>query len=460
MSLDSKNKKIHFISIGGSVMHNLAIELKRKGYIITGSDDEIYEPSRSRLQTHDLLPEKEGWNPDLITDELEAVILGMHARNDNPELLKAKELNLKIFSYPEYIYQQSIDKQRVVIAGSHGKTTITSMILHVLKEKGRKFNYLVGANIEGFDNMVHLDDDAPVIIVEGDEYLTSPLDLTPKFLHYHAHIALISGIAWDHFNVFSTWESYVAQFELLMKQLPKAGVLIYDETDENAGSFVSEENLEITMLPYKAHPSRIEGTQTVLISSSNGDIPVQVFGEHNLKNISGSKQVCERLGILEEDFYNAISTFKGAAKRMNLLASNGTTNIYQDFAHAPSKVESTTKAVKTQFKDRQLVAVAELHTFSSLNKTFMPQYNGKMNAADIAVVYFNENTVRNKRLEPVSTSDIQTAFGREDLQVFTDQEALKNYLLGLSWEHKNLLMMGSGTFGNMDLQQLAAQITR
>jgi UDP-N-acetylmuramate: L-alanyl-gamma-D-glutamyl-meso-diaminopimelate ligase len=459
MSLDSRNKKIHFISIGGSVMHNLAIELQRKGYIITGSDDEIYEPSKSRLAMHGLLPEQEGWNPDAITEDLEAVILGMHARSDNPELLKAKALNLIIYSYPEYIYQQSIDKQRVVIAGSHGKTTITSMILHVLKENGRKFNYLVGASIEGFDTMVRLDDEAPVIIVEGDEYLTSPLDPTPKFLHYQAHIALVSGIAWDHFNVFPTWESYVSQFELLLKQLPKAGVLIYDETDEFAGNFVSEEKLEITMLPYKAHPSRIQGIQSVLVTDSGTEIPLQVFGEHNLKNISGAKQVCERLGIMEEDFYKAISTFKGAAKRMNLLASNGTTHVYQDFAHAPSKVESTTKAVKNQFVDRQLVAVAELHTFSSLNKEFMPQYKGKMDMADIAIVYFNENTVKNKRLESISTSDIQTAFGRDDLKVFTDEEALKSYLLGLSWDQKNLLMMGSGTFGHLDLQKLAEQIT-
>lgn len=460
MSLDSKSKKIHFISIGGSVMHNLAIELKRKGYFITGSDDEIYEPSRSRLAAHGLLPVAEGWNPDRITEELDAVILGMHARSENPELLKARELNLKIYSYPEFIYQQSLDKQRIVIAGSHGKTTITSMILHVLKENNRKFNYLVGAHIEGFDNMVHLDDEAPVLIVEGDEYLTSPLDPTPKFLHYQAHIALVSGIAWDHFNVFPTWEFYVSQFESLIKQLPKAGVLVYDETDESISPLIAEERQEITFLPYNAHPAKLQGTQTVLVTAEDGEVPIQIFGEHNLKNLNGAKQICERLGILSEDFYRAISTFKGASKRMNLLASNGDTHVYQDFAHAPSKVYSTTHAVKSQFKDHQLVAVAELHTFSSLNKSFIPQYRGKMDAADVAVVYFNENTVRNKRLEAISATDIQTAFGRDDLLVFTSQEELKNYLEGLSWKHRNLLMMGSGTFGNLDLKQLAEHITR
>lgn len=458
MSLEFKVKKIHFISIGGSVMHNLAIALKNKGFIVTGSDDEIYEPSKTRLANQGLLPDTEGWDADRITADLDAVILGMHARMDNPELLRAKELNLKIYSYPEYIYQQSVDKQRIVIAGSHGKTTITSMILHVLKQCNRKFNYLVGASIEGFDTMVKLDDDAPIIVVEGDEYLTSPLDRTPKFLHYQAHIALISGVAWDHFNVFPTWESYVSQFDLLINQLSKAGVLVYDQTDETLVKLAEQEKADIHVLPYQAHKAVVKEGTTYLITPDQEEVAIQVFGEHNLKNISGAKQVCERLGIVDDDFYSAISTFKGAAKRMNLLAQNASTNVYQDFAHAPSKVASTTEAVKAQFPTRQLVAVAELHTFSSLNKDFMPQYKGKMDQADVAIVYFNEHTVASKRLEAISVEDVQQAFGRSDLIVFTDEQELKVYLEGLSWENKNLLMMGSGTFGNLDLPMMAKTI--
>ncbi|MCF0072362.1 Mur ligase domain-containing protein [Dyadobacter sp. CY261] len=439
-------------------MHNLAIELHLKGYIVTGSDDEIYEPSSSRLAQYDLLPAVTGWFPERITADLDAVILGMHARQDNPELAKAKELGIKVYSYPEYIFEQSQHKQRVVIAGSHGKTTITSMVLHVLKVNKRNFNYLVGAQIEGFDNMVRLAENAPLIVIEGDEYFTSPIDPTPKFIHYQPHIALISGIAWDHFNVFPTWESYVKQFELLADSLPKAGAIIFDETDDMLDVIGQKERPDVASIPYNVHPHRIEDNKTILITAEKSEVPVLVFGSHNMKNISGARQVCERLGITDEEFYLAISTFKGASKRLELLGSNGSVNVYRDFAHAPSKVEATTSALKEQFLERTLVACAELHTFSSLNKVFLSQYRRKLKAADIAVVYYNPLTLEHKRLESLSEEDIRTAFKRDDLKIFTDSSELAAFLKSLTWKDANLLLMSSGTFGDLDLKKLAQDV--
>jgi UDP-N-acetylmuramate: L-alanyl-gamma-D-glutamyl-meso-diaminopimelate ligase len=458
MTQVSTIRKIHFISIGGSVMHNLAIELHLKGYLITGSDDEIYEPSVSRLAKYELLPAVTGWFPEKITEDLEAVILGMHARQDNPELARAKELGIRIYSYPEYIFEQSQHNHRVVIAGSHGKTTITSMVLHVLKYNNRNFNYLVGAQLEGFDNMVKLSDDAPLIVIEGDEYFTSPLDHTPKFMHYQPHIALISGIAWDHFNVFPTWELYVKQFELLADSLPKAGTIVYDETDDMLDVIGQKERADVVSMAYNIHPNKVENGKTVLITAEQGEIPVYVFGDHNMKNISGARAVCERIGITDEQFYAAIQTFKGASKRMELLGSNNSTSIYRDFAHAPSKVGATTAAVSEQFPDRTLVAVAELHTFSSLNKVFLKQYRRKLDAADVAAVYFNPHTIEHKRLEPLSEEDIRTAFKRDDLKIFTKADELSAFLKNQQWENSNLLLMSSGTFGDIDLTELVGEV--
>ena len=372
----------------------------------------------------------------------------------------AQDLGIKVYSYPEYIFEQSEDKQRVVIAGSHGKTTITSMVLHVLNFNKRIFNYLVGAQIEGFENMVKLSDEAPVIVIEGDEYFTSPLDKTPKFMHYQPHVALISGIAWDHFNVFPTWESYVKQFELLADSIPKAGAIIFDQTDDMLDVIGQKERADVVSIPYQAHPYKIENGKTLLITAEQGEVPVLVFGEHNMKNISGARAVCERLGIIDEDFYGAIQTFKGASKRMELLGSNSEINIYRDFAHAPSKVEATTSAVKAQFPDRTLVAVAELHTFSSLNKTFLKQYRRKLNAADVAVVYYNPLTVEHKRLEPITENDIREAFKRDDLNVFTDSNELLDFLKKQDWQNTNLLLMSSGTFGELDLKGLVEEIIK
>ncbi len=439
-------------------MHNLALELHRKGFQITGSDDEIYEPSRTRLAEKNLLPAEIGWFPEKITTDLDSVIVGMHARVDNPELLRANELGLTVYSYPEFIFNQSLDKQRIVIAGSHGKTTITSMILHVLRQAQRSFNYLVGAQLDGFDRMVRLDADAPVIIIEGDEYFTSPEDPTPKFLHYQPHMVLVSGIAWDHFNVYPTWESYVKQFELLADSLPRAGVMVFDETDNMLDIIGQKDRLDVTNIAYEAHPYKIANGQTFLKTSTQGEVPLYIFGEHNMKNISGAKMICERLGITDEEFYRAIQTFKGAAKRLELLAKTPGTNIYRDFAHAPSKVEATTRAVKEQFPKRRLIACTELHTFSSLNKTFLKQYRHKLEPADIAVVFYNPKTLEHKRLDPISEDDIRSAFKRTDLLIFTEPSALTDFLKQQNWANSNLLMMSSGTFGGLDLKALAQEL--
>ena len=438
-------------------MHNLAIDLHNRGFQITGSDDEIYEPSRTLLAEKGILPVEMGWFPDKITTDLSCIILGMHARMDNPELAKAQGLGIKIYSYPEFIYSQSLHKQRVVIAGSHGKTSITSMILHVLKFHNRKFDYMVGARIEGFDTMAKISD-APVIVIEGDEYLSSPIDRQPKFLHYHPHVMLMSGIAWDHVNVYPDFNDYVHQFELLANDLPKAGSFIYDETDELVNKIGSIERLGIKKFPYQALPSRVRNGKTFLVLPNKQELEIEVFGEHNLKNLNGARLVLAQIGIDDEEFYAAISSFKGAAKRLELVGKNAHTVIYKDFAHAPSKVEATTKAVKAQFPDRQLVACLELHTFSSLNKDFLGEYANKLNAADVPVVYFSPKTLEHKKLPAITPEDIKVHFNNPNLNVFTDNDSLKTFLLAQRWRSSNLLMMSSGTFNGLDFGGLAGLI--
>ena len=456
--MQQTSQKVHFIAIGGSVMHNLAIVLKEKGYQVTGSDDEIFEPSLSKLKRAGILPEKQGWDPGKITPELDAVILGMHAKADNPELLKAQELGLQVYSYPDYIFEQSKDKQRIVIAGSHGKTTITSIILHVLKYFNRDFDYLVGAQLEGFDTMVKLSD-APVIVIEGDEYLTSPLDRTPKFLKYRHHIGLVSGIEWDHINVFPTLEDYVKQFDYFADATPKAGTLIYCEEDSMATVICSKEREDVQRIEYKEHPSRIENGETYLITS-HGDVAVQIFGKHNMQNLNGAKEVLKKIGITSKDFYKAIASFKGASNRLQLLNKSNDRAVYKDFAHAPSKLMATTRALKDQYKNRKLVACLELHTFSSLNKKFLTQYQGPFKKADIAIVYYNPKNLLLKNLESFSVADVKLAFGREDLLVFTDSIELRQYLMTLNWDNTNLLMMSSGKFGGISLQELSDHIVQ
>ncbi|MCP9767709.1 peptidoglycan synthetase [Lacihabitans sp. LS3-19] len=455
--MSKSTKSVHFIAIGGAVMHNLALALHQKGYEVSGSDDEIYEPAKSRLEKAGILPKEYGWFPEKISADLDAIILGMHARKDNPELLRATELGLKVYSFPEYVFEQSQNKQRVVIAGSHGKTSITSIILHVLAFHKRNFDYLVGAQIEGFDLMVKLTNDAPVIIIEGDEYLSSAIEMRSKFLFYHPHIVLISGIAWDHFNVFPTFDLYVKAFEELADGIDKAGSLVFDETDDIVKVIGEKDRPDVNKMPYKAHPYTVKNGK-VFLQIANGELPIEIFGEHNMKNLKGAQLILERLGITEEMFYEAIQNFKGASKRLETLGLNSNTHIFRDFAHAPSKVGATTHATKELYPTRKLVACYELHTFSSLNKEFLPHYDQKLNAADLAVVFFSPHTLEMKKMPALSVEDVKGFFGREDLQVFTDAEELKTFLKSQNWFHSNLLMMSSGTFGGMDFQSFADEI--
>ncbi|KEO75283.1 UDP-N-acetylmuramate--L-alanine ligase [Anditalea andensis] len=443
------SKNYHFIAVGGSVMHNLALSMAAKGYKVTGSDDEIYEPSRTRLQQAGILPSEKGWFPDKIHPSLDGIILGMHARQDNPELQRAIALNLPIYSFPEFIYEQSKEKKRIVISGSHGKTTITSMVLHVLKFHGLNFDYLVGAQIEGFDLMVKLSD-APIIIIEGDEYLTSPMDRRPKFFHYHHHVLLMSGIAWDHFNVFPTFDHYLEQFKMLVSMTPDGGEFIYCAKDPEVKNLGENAPRRFTSTPYEAHPYEIEEGITYLLTSE-GRLAIAVFGEHNLQNLQGALEICKSIGVNEAGFYDAISHFKGAAKRQEIVAQSNHGIFYRDFAHAPSKLKATVEAVKAQFPGRNLVAVQELHTYSSLNKDFLHNYAHTFDAADEAIIYLNPKAVSLKKLELMDEHTLRKGFGREDLILFTSIGDLKDHLESKSYENSNLLMMSSGNYDDMDL---------
>lgn len=453
------SKKYHFIAIGGAVMHNLALSMVAKGYQVTGSDDEIYEPSRTRLQKAGILPQEKGWFPEKITTDLDGIILGMHARIDNPELQRAKDLGIPVYSFPEFVFEQSRDKKRVVISGSHGKTTITSMILHVLKFHNIDFDYLVGAQIEGFELMVRLSD-APIIIIEGDEYLTSPIDRRPKFFHYHHDILLMSGIAWDHFNVFPTFENYKEQFQILASMTPKDGTFIYCKEDPHVVEIANGlKSVPFRKVPYGAHPHKIKNGDTVLTTES-GEIPILIFGEHNLQNLQGAREVCLSLGVKDVQFYEAIGSFKGAAKRQEILAKSGSAILFRDFAHAPSKLKATVQAVKTQFPERKLIAVQELHTYSSLNKEFVHNYSGSFAAADVAVIYLNPKAVSLKKLELMDEETLRKAFDRGDLRLFTEISDLKAFLEDQTYVGTNLLLMSSGNYDDMDLSVLKNKINQ
>jgi UDP-N-acetylmuramate: L-alanyl-gamma-D-glutamyl-meso-diaminopimelate ligase len=450
--------KVHLIAIGGSVMHNLAIALYRKGFQVSGSDDELFEPSRSRLVACNLLPTDTSWHPEKITPDLDAVITGMHARADNPELQRARELGLRIYSFPEYFYEQTKDKRRIVISGSHGKTTITSMVMHVMKSLAIPFDYLVGSQVRGFETMVNLDPASRFAVFEGDEYLASPIDLRPKFHLYHPHIALITGIAWDHFNVFPTFEGYVEQFRTFTGLIEPGGSLVYCSEDPLVKSLGESARADIQSIPYHT-PGFSVKKATCFLKAGEKDIPLRIFGAHNLQNLAGAWEVCREAGISDEDFLSAISSFDGAARRLELVQKNEGTSIFQDFAHAPSKVRATVNAVRTFFPDRKLTACLELHTFSSLNKAFIGNYAGTLDECDQAIVYFNPLTLELKRLESLSIDDVKQAFNRSDLLVINDEPALRRHLETCSWNHTNLLLMSSGDFGGMDIQALALFIT-
>jgi UDP-N-acetylmuramate: L-alanyl-gamma-D-glutamyl-meso-diaminopimelate ligase len=447
----------HFIAIGGAAMHNLALALHFKGYQVTGSDDAVFEPSKSRLQKQGLLPAEMGWFPEKITTDIEAIILGMHAKDDNPELLRAKELGLKIYSYPEFLYEQSKNKTRVVIGGSHGKTTITSMILHVMHYHGIAVDYMVGAQLEGFDTMVHLTETNDFIVLEGDEYLSSPIDRRPKFHLYQPNIALISGIAWDHINVFPTYENYVAQFEEFIAKITAGGILVYNAEDPEVLRVAEAATNPIRKLPYVT-PDYAVSNGVTLLTTPEGPMPIEVFGAHNLNNLAGAKWICQNMGVDEAEFYEAIATFKGASKRLEKIAESSHKVAYKDFAHSPSKVAATTKAVKEQYPDRTLIACLELHTYSSLNAEFLKEYQGALDHADVAVVFYSPDAVKIKQLDEVSYDQIAQSFQRDDLIIYTNPQAFQDYLFGLEFSHSALLLMSSGNYGGLNFEALKTLI--
>ena len=445
--------KIHFIAIGGSAMHNLAIALKLKGYSITGSDDAINDPSRSRLKKYNLLPQKEGWFSEKITSDIDAVVLGMHAKDDNPELLKVREIGLKIYSYPEFIFNQSKDKIRIVIGGSHGKTSITSLVLHVLRTLNIESDYMVGAQLDGFEVMVKLTDTSKYIVLEGDEYLSSALDLRPKFHLYKPHIALISGIAWDHINVFKTFENYLKQFEIFINSIKENGTLVYNELDPELKKLVRSNKSNLNYISYSIPKHKIiDGIS--FIDINNRLYRLKIFGDHNLQNISGALNICKALGVESEDFYNAITSFNGASNRLELVYKSSETIIFKDFAHSPSKVKATTEAVRKQFPNRQLISFFELHTYSSLNPLFLEKYRDTLKHSDECYVYYSEKNMRIKRLEPIDSELIIRSFNHSSLTVIDNYEKLNKKIYDLDLSNSVLLMMSSGKFGGLDIDKI------
>ncbi len=437
-------------------MHNLAIALYKKGYQVTGSDDEIFEPSRSRLDKYGLLPKIYGWNPDEINDKIDIIILGMHARIDNPELVRAKDLNLKIYSYPEYLFEQTKNKKRIVVGGSHGKTTITSMIMHVLKTTGMGYDYMVGANIKGFDTMVNLEEKNDIAVFEGDEYLSSPIDLTPKFHWYKPHVAILTGIAWDHINVFPTFDFYVEQFEIFIKSIQPQGKLFWFEDDENLEK-ISNSNKNIESISYTTYDYYVDAEGSICVDFDGETYHMSVFGDHNMQNINAARYACLEAGVDEADFWAAIESFEGAAKRLQLIKEKDRSSFYIDFAHAPSKLKATINALKQKYSERKLIACIELHTFSSLQSNFIPQYKDCMHKADTAIVYYSHEVLKHKRLPELSEEFVKESFGGNVI-IFTDAEKLQQYLKSQNFENTNLLMMSSGNFNGIDFVKFADEI--
>lgn len=441
--------RIHFIAIGGAAMHNLALAVASKaGYQVTGSDDEIFDPALTHLREAGLLPDEMGWHPERITKDIDAIILGMHAREDNPELVRARELGIKIYSFPEYLYEQTKDKIRIVVGGSHGKTTTTSMILYVLQRLGIEADYMVGAQIEGFERMVRLSDTAKYAVFEGDEYLTSPLDLRSKFLWYHPHVAILTGIAWDHINVFPTFDKYVDTFRQFVRTI--SDTFIYYQGDENLRTLAEEfkiQNSKLKIIPYKEYEGKVE---------------MQVFGRHNMQNLQAAMLACHCIGVAPDDFYREISTFTGASNRLEKICETADSVAYKDFAHSPSKLKATINAVRERYPEKKLIACMELHTFSSLMADFLPQYKGCMAEADVAYVYFNPKVIEHKRLTPITAEEVREAFGTKNVEVFTESEALQKAVRDqfsvVSPQGIALLMMSSGTFDGINVNEFAHEL--
>jgi UDP-N-acetylmuramate: L-alanyl-gamma-D-glutamyl-meso-diaminopimelate ligase len=451
--------RVHFIAIGGAVMHNLAIALKQKGYLVTGSDDEIFEPSRSRLAEHGILPEESGWHPEKLTKDIDTVILGMHAREDNPELVMARRMGIDIKSFPEYLYEQTKDKKRIIVAGSHGKTTVTAMIMHVFKTLGMKFDYMVGSQIEGFDTMVGLSGDSEFAVFEGDEYLTSPIDRRPKFHLYKPDIAIINGIAWDHMNVFPTFENYVDQFRIFIEKISEGGTLLYCDIDPVLRELVIGSKQNVIKIPYSAHPFA-QSEEGFFLEADGEKIPIKIFGEHNMLNISAAMGACKAVGINETDFYDAIGTFTGTAKRLQKIAETENGIAFLDFAHSPSKVKATVEAVAARYPQNKIIACLELHTFSSLNSSFLPQYHGTLAKADFSYVYYSKHALKLKKLPSISKSDVKKGFGDDNVRVFDDARQLFDEIKSMSLKKPVFLFMSSGSYDGQDIVKLAQELLR
>ena len=438
-------------------MHNLAIALHKKGYRVTGSDDEIFEPSRSRLYRYDLLPGKFGWDVARITSDIDAIILGMHAKADNPELIRAKELGLKIMSFPEYLYNQTKDKKRIVVSGSHGKTTTTAMIMHVFKYLGVKFDYMVGSLIDGYDTMVELSEDSEIAVLEGDEYLTSPIDKRPKFHLYMPDIAVLNGIAWDHMNVFPTFENYVEQFRIFIEKISDGGTLIYFEDDPEVKKLALASGNNIRKIPYKVH-GYFQNKTGFYAATHNRVTPLNFFGEHNMQNLSAAREACFAAGISEDDFYRAICSFEGTSGRLQKLNENENGVVYLDFAHSPSKVKATVDAVSSRYPGSELIACLELHTYSSLNAGFLSQYQGTLNKADYAFVYYNPHALELKNLPPLSGPMVKEAFADEKILICNDSAEMLSLIKKQNFKHPVYLFMSSGDFNGSDLKQLSLEL--
>ena len=442
--------KVHFIAIGGAVMHNLAITLCKKGYVVTGSDDEIFEPSRSRLNQYGLLPPKEGWDQDRITADIDTVILGMHAKADNPELIKAQESGMKIMSFPEYIYEQTKNKKRIVVAGSHGKTTTTAMIMHVFKFLNIKFDYMVGSLIDGYESMVGFSDEATVAVLEGDEYLTSPIDKRPKFHLYEPDIAILNGIAWDHMNVFPSFENYIEQFKLFVEKISDGGSLIYFDGDAEVKKIALDYCGNIRKIPYNIH-GYFQNKTGFYAATHNRIVPVNIFGEHNMQNLSAAKEACLAAGVREDDFYSAIKSFEGTSKRLQKLKENDNGVVYLDFAHAPSKVRATVDAIVSRYPEREIIVCLELHTYSSLNNHFLPLYKGTLQNVKDAFVYFNPHALELKKLKPISREFVKEAFAGDNIKVYDNSEEMFGFIKTQKYSSPVYLCMSSGEFNGFDL---------
>jgi len=446
--------RIHLIAIGGSAMHNFALALSHLGHEVTGSDDQIFEPSRGRLLKANLLPKNEGWNESVITSVIDVIILGMHAKTNNPELLKAQNLGLNIQSYPEFLFNATKHKKRIVVGGSHGKTTITSMLLHSMNKCEIKTDYLVGAQLDGFDRMLELSDENEYAVIEGDEYLSSPIDRRSKFLHYRPHIAIITGIAWDHINVFPTKESYIDTFRLFIETIEQQGTLVYCNEDEHLNKLISEYSSKRNDIKYIGYstPKSIPGLGASEIEFTDGvSLSTPLVGSHNYQNLAGAKEICSEIGISADEFTSVISDFKGANRRLEVIVESSDFTVFRDFAHAPSKLKATQDGVVDAFPKREVTAVFELHTFSSLNKDFLPQYKDSMNSVDKAIVYYDPKVVEHKKLPAINPNDVIRAFNRPNLEVITSIEILEQRIKNIPKKNHCVILMSSGRFGGAEI---------